>query len=185
MNAVASISGTTATKLLWPESSIPTTFTICAVTRYNGASRKRILGCYGSPTQTTVNWMHGQWDGKRGLSYYAGWKTLEASHGVVDDWLVMCGTNDAGVAPPGNHILDQDEMGTAAGGVGSGTLNIGYQSPYHSDWSLHSVLIWDYSLGTVPVPWHTRPCLCNLVAGSVHRTLPVLRFGDAWNCWGR
>ena len=36
-------------------------------------------------------------------------------------------------------------------------MNIGYFQA--SDWALHSLLIWDYSLGTLPALWHTQyPC---------------------------
>jgi len=155
-NAVTFITGTTATKLLWPESSIPSTFTVCSVTRYTGGSRGRILTCQNSPSQS-ANWIHEHHLSKRGVAHYAnGWQTSEANHGVLDDWLVMCGTN-AGATAPGNIIVDQDEVGTADGGVGSCRLNIGYDERYDepSDWAVHSLLIWDFSLGTVPALWHT------------------------------
>ena len=165
-SAVSFIAGTTTTKLLWPESSIPSTFTICSVTRYTGGTRRRILTCLGSPSQA-ANWLHGHLISMRGVAYYAnGLQTSYANHGVLDDWLVMCGTN-AGATAPGNIILDQDEIGTADGGVGSCRLNIGYFQP--SDWALHSVLIWDYSLGTVSALWHTwQPYRRFCCHGSVH-----------------
>ena len=154
-NAVPHITGTTATQILWPESSIPTTFTVCSVTRFTGGTRGRILGCHSSPTQP-ASWAHGHWSGDRGIVYYNAWQTTSASKGVVDDWLVVCGTN-AGAEAPGNIIVDQDEIGTATGGVSDVRLNIGYTAP--SDWALHSLLIWDYSLGTVPALWHTSATL--------------------------
>jgi len=149
-NAVSFISGTTATKLLWPENSIPSTFTVCSVTRYTGGSSLIILGCASSPSQHEA-WIHGHHESMRGLAYYDGFKT-SGSQGVTDDWLVMCGTN-AEATFPGNIIMDQDEIGTADGGAGGCRLNIGYH--YTSDWALHSLLIWDYSLGAVPALWHT------------------------------
>ena len=154
-NAVTFITGTTTTKLLWPESSIPSTFTVCSVTRYTGGSRQCILDCNHSPSQD-ANWLHGHHGSRSGLAYYQGWKTLYENHGVLDDWLVMCGTN-AGATAPGNIIVDQDEIGTNNGGVGSCRLNINYDKT--SDWAMHSLLIWDYSLGTVPALWHTSATL--------------------------
>ena len=152
-NAVTFISGTTATKMLWPENSLPTTFTVCSVTRWTGGARGRLLTCAYSPGQS-INWSHGHWDGRRGVAFYwhSEWVTAFTNKGVVDDWLVMCGTN-AGATPPGNIILDQSMIGTSSGHlhVSGGQLNINYDSPYSSDWALHSLLIWDYSLGTVPV----------------------------------
>ena len=168
-NAVAHITGTTATKLLWPANSIPSTFTLCSVTRYNGATRSRILQCNG------VNWFHGHWAEKRGQAYYSASKTDGGvSHGVQDDWLVMCGTN-AGATNPGNIILDQDEIGTADGGTGGCPLSIGYNGEA-SDWALHSVLVWDYSLGTVPVPLHATPCPSIQVTVRVDVSLSMVRF---------
>ena len=147
-NTVTFISGTTATKLLWPENSIPSTFTVCSVTRYTGGGRRLILTCDGSASQS-ADWLHGHCWGRRFVSYN-GWKTSSTSHGVVDDWLVMCGTN-AGPTAPGNIVEGQDEIGTADGGDGSCRLNINYSGSTHqSGWALHSLLIWDYSLGTVP-----------------------------------
>ena len=158
-NAVTFITGTTATEMRWPANSIPATFTVCSVTRYTGGARGRILSC---DLFMGVNWFHGHYfPSKRGQAYYKGWRTANAgSIGVLDDWLVMCGTN-AGATVPGNIILDQDEIGTIIGGTGgcplsiNGLLDPGYSEP--SDWALHSVLIWDYSLGTAPVPFHATP----------------------------
>ena len=159
-NAVSFISGTTSTKLLWPENSIPSTFTVCSVTRYTGGTRARILGCYASPSQYK-DWIHGHYTGKRGVAGYGGWwQTSYSNHGVLDDWLVMCGTN-AGATFPGNIVLDQDEIGTGDGTVGDCRLNTGYSHP--SDWAVHSLLIWDYSLGTVPALWHISAILLQVL----------------------
>ena len=189
-NAVTFISGTTATKLLWPENSIPSTFTVCSVTRYTGGQRGRILTCMGSPDQP-VNWLHGHAHGNyRGVAFYswAEWVTPHTqSVGVLDDWLVMCGTNALATAP-GNIILDQSMIGAGNGpasGGGGGQLNINYYNAESSDWALHSIFIWNYSLGAFPAPWHTRPCLSNLVAGSDDVALSMVRFRDAWNCCPR
>ena len=166
-NAVTFISGTQATKLLWPDDSIPASFTVCSATRYAGAERGGILSCTGSPTQA-LTWVHGHdvsgdSDSKRGIAYYhTKYTTSALTTGVKDDWLVMCGTNaGAPQTVPGNMILDQDEIGTEVGGEGGGRLNIGYDHP--SDWALHSLLIWDYALGTVPALWHTSATLSQVL----------------------
>ncbi|KAJ1479320.1 hypothetical protein T484DRAFT_1814734 [Baffinella frigidus] len=151
-NAVTSISGTTATKLLWPESSIPSTFTVCSVTRYTGGSSGRILNCKESPTQPK-DWLHGHVYGLRGTAYYQFWTAARTTFGDVDDWLVMCGTNAEATAP-GNIVLNQSEIGASGDGVGGCRLSIGYADV--SDWALHSVLIWDYSLGTTDMKRVTK-----------------------------
>jgi len=159
-NAVTFISGTTATKILWPESSIPSTFTVCSVTRWTGGARVRILQCSSSPSQP-LNWLQGHDGSGSGFAYYNGGITSEANLGVQDDWLVMCGTN-AGATAPGNVIIDQDGIGISNGGNGGCRLNIGYVGP--SDWALHSLLIWDYSLGTLPALWHTSATLLQVLS---------------------
>jgi hypothetical protein len=161
-NAVTFITGTTTTKLLWPESSIPSTFTVCSVTRYTGGSRGRIFDCANSPSQS-ANWLHGHYSSSRGRAHYGdagGWQSSGWYNGAVDDWLVMCGTI-AGAAPPGNFIVDQNEIGTDDDGTGSCRLNIGYNEP--SDWAVHSLFIWDYSLGTVPTLWRTSATLLQVL----------------------
>jgi hypothetical protein len=171
-NAVAHITGTTSTKMLWPEDSIPTTFTVCSVTRYTGGSRGRILNCLNSPSQS-LNWLHGHGPpSSRGIAFYGAAKR-SGNVGNVDDWLVMCGTN-AGATAPGNIILDQSEIGTTDGGDGGGRLNIGYYE--NSNWALHSVLIWDYSLGIAPVPFHVTPCLSISVTVCLDASLSMVRF---------
>mmetsp|Transcript_20105 Transcript_20105/g.48624 ORF Transcript_20105/g.48624 Transcript_20105/m.48624 type:complete len:350 (+) Transcript_20105:218-1267(+) len=147
-NAVTFISGTPSTQLLWPEWSIPPTFTICSVTRYTGGVRQRILDCDGGPSPSqSINWLHGH-AGARGVAYYLnGYKTSDTNRGVLDDWLVMCGTNGAGQGSSGNIIHDQSEIGVLSGGTGNCQLNINNNGE-KSHWVLHSVLIWDTSLST-------------------------------------
>jgi hypothetical protein len=177
--------------MLWPESSIPSTFTVCSVTRYTGGESGesgRILNCHASPTQS-VDWLHGHSSSRRGVAYYNNGFKQSSSEGVLDDWLVMCGTN-AGVSKPGNIILDQDSIGSADGGSGSVCrLNIGYNEA--SDWALHSLIIWDYSLGTVPAPWHTSAtlsqalCKWSFPCCDVGMRGTVFSGQDDWGRWYR
>jgi hypothetical protein len=36
------VGGTTGTQILWGAASIPSTFTICSITRYSGATKQKI-----------------------------------------------------------------------------------------------------------------------------------------------
>ena len=65
------ISGGIDTRILWPTSSIPRTFTVCSVTRYTGAARGRILSCKGSPGQSK-DWLHGHWSRSGGCAIQFG-----------------------------------------------------------------------------------------------------------------
>ena len=60
------VGGTTGTQISWGAASIPSTFTICSITRYSGTAKARILQCRES------NWLHGHHGGggNAGGTYY-------------------------------------------------------------------------------------------------------------------
>jgi hypothetical protein len=135
--------GNTAAKLLFPAGSIPGHYTVCALSRYNGASRNRIFGSYSS------NWKLGHWNGQRGRVYHesVGW-VAEGISGTVTDWLVTCWKNPGML--PNNVLLN---------GVASGKLNTNFwanwqmslnnPNPYGgevSDWAASHVMIWSEAL---------------------------------------
>ena len=60
------VQGSTSSKIHWPGGSVPNSYTICSVTRYAGAGRKRILDANGP------NWLHGHHSGYAGSTYYQG-----------------------------------------------------------------------------------------------------------------
>jgi len=147
-NVVTGLAGSTSATMVWPVGSIPSTFTVCSVTRYDdtGSARERILAC-SSSSGGASNWLHGHHQSRRGVAYYMGWKTAQSNRGTSTDWLVMCGTNGAGQGSSGNIIHDQSEIGVLSGGTGNCQLNINNNGE-KSHWVLHSVLIWDTSLST-------------------------------------
>ena len=106
-NFVTVLAGGPSSKALWPGRSIPSTFTICSVTRYGytGSTFRRILT---GGTLASSDWFHGHGRGYRGVAKYG----VSRSDGSSDpfgfattmwgpweskpswgDWLVMCGTN--------------------------------------------------------------------------------------------
>eukprot|EP00960_Hanusia_phi_P058524 763915-Hanusia_phi.AAC.1 len=124
---ISYIYGDTAAKMAWPSGSIPTNFTVCSVTKYNGANKQRILQCY--PSSGTPNWLHGHWRGFRGVAFYDGWKTPTSNTGTDTDWLVCCG------------------RGNASGGVGGGVRVIKINDDSElSDWAFTQLFIWDQHL---------------------------------------
>jgi len=96
--SITFISGGTGATISFPAGSIPATFTILGLTRYNGASKKRIL------QSSSENWLHGHWDGRRGVAYYEGWKNI-SSIGTQDDWLCIIGKNVG--ATSGNILVNR------------------------------------------------------------------------------
>lgn len=73
---------------------IPTTFTLCSVTRYTGTvgigePRGRILQTKES------NFLHGHWSDRINVVHYAKWVTGTDTPPTNMEWVVLCGTNGA------------------------------------------------------------------------------------------
>ena len=139
-SAVAYITGSTASSLTWPSGSIPTNFTICSVTRYTGGTSRRILN-------GTSNWLHGHWNGQRGVCHYDNWKTNSTGVGTLNNWLVCCGKNSG--STPNNILIDSVASGTATGGSSNQQLFInagGGNYGETTDFQLSYLIIWDQIL---------------------------------------
>jgi hypothetical protein len=136
------ISGTTSSQMEWPSNSIPGTFTICSMTRYEGSVRERIL------TAKSVNWLHGHWQHSVGVAFYQGWTTGSVrSLGYSQlAWAVMCGRNkDSSLILLNSRSIDTNvHVSSQRGGV-TLTINGGYNGE-KSDWGLAYVAIWDRHL---------------------------------------
>ena len=140
--SVPYISGTPDTTITWPSGSIPSTFTICSITRYTGASnRDRIL------EGTTGDWLHGHYGGSVAFVAYGSSQIKVNNPKTATNWLVMCGGNSSDNTnnpTPGNMLVNGESSGLANGGVGNLTLGIGAQ--YGSNFSFQQVLIWNVAL---------------------------------------
>ena len=140
--AITYISGGTSATITWPDGSIPRDFTILTLTRYSGATKKRIIVSVG-----TGNWLHGHYNGNRGVCrYQANFLTENANTGTNTNWLCCIGKNNR--IRPYNILVD---------GIGKGTIDIkgdgGYRMGVNndfygetSDWALGCVMIWDRHL---------------------------------------
>jgi hypothetical protein len=165
-NNITVLQGTTATKLLWPENSIPSTMTICSVSRYTGDLYGRIFSCMYSPTQS-IQWIHGHHDstGRRGVAYYNGWNTGVTSLGIRDNWLIMCGNSRKSY--PDNIIIDQFGVGiNILGNSGVGRLNINYHPTLElANFEVHSVYIWNAELNPAQMK-HVTSALRAQIGGT-------------------
>ena len=134
------ITGNTQTKINWPADSIPTNFTILSLTRYTGASRRRIL----SSDRTGGNFLHGHWENNKAVCHYDGWKTYPYKL-TGNEWLCCIGKNGGSI--PNNILMDGMPSGTSSGGVGNYKLCIN-DNPWNetSDWALSCVIIWNKHL---------------------------------------
>jgi hypothetical protein len=148
------ISGDTTGYITWPVGSLPTTFTICSVTRYTGSTNaKRIIQASG------INFIHGHdyndyMGGMRGMVFYNMWLNGNAiyktqtsvSVGTLTNWLVACGKNDA-TSVAGSVLIDGVASGVVAGGtvpsVDALTINTG---TFTSDFAFSSLIVWNTAL---------------------------------------
>jgi hypothetical protein len=126
--------------------SIPVKFTVCSITRYNGANRNRIL-----IGDNTCTFLHGHHSGKRGAVFYEGWKNNEGkSTGIQDDWLNCCGTNNPSIGVPNNILIDGvAEAENNGGGCTSDKtmgINIEIGPSEFSDFEFSQLIIFDQFL---------------------------------------
>jgi hypothetical protein len=138
------VGGTVPTIIRWPTASIPSTFTICSITRYTGGAQQEIFNAGDS-------WKHGHYNGYAGSIYYGGWNSvIEATFfytiSVKTNWVIACGRN---IATPGaiSTIVNGVVTSTALGGnVGTGSLAINGATYSASDWQLSRVYVWNTHL---------------------------------------
>ena len=138
--AITYIKGDTTTTVTFPNGSIPTNFTICSLTRYTGVTFGRIL------EGTNNNWLHGHWNGNRGVAHYNEWKTANQSVGTQTDWLCMIGKNAD--TPPTNILADGVARGVTSRNLSGLNLRInnGEYSGEKCNWALSCVMIWESHL---------------------------------------
>ena len=145
--SVAAVEGPTACGIDFGAGSLPSTFTICSVTRYTGTNnRQRILQA------DDTNWLHGHHMGDTGVAFYNVWKTSSDANYLTDttDWLLMCGSNandDLVLLTHPDRIVLQ---GTS-GGQGGSRLVVnagGWAAGQKSDFAVAEVMVWDVGLTT-------------------------------------
>ena len=137
--SVDTLQGTTTSKIKFGR-VIKRYFTICSLTRYNGNNRGRIL------RSENGNFLHGHHGSRAGVAYYETWRTKEISFVPVDDWVVMCGTNE----DDKNRIMrangkDVPAGDSITGGEGDKDLSV-HVGEFHdqpSDWEISEVITWD------------------------------------------
>jgi len=144
--SISYISGSTTSSLTWPSGSIPTNFTICIITKYNGTNKKRILQTTGGP-----DWLLGHWETHKGVAFFNAWYNQTYFDSNLNNWLIMCSKN--GGTSPNNILVDGTSTGaidgTSANSYGSGTLCINNNTDPtkgYSDWALSYIIIWDQFL---------------------------------------
>lgn len=144
------IYGSTTSNIEWPAGSLPANFTICSLTRYNGATRQRIL------CGKTKNVFHGHDLDRRGLAYYDRNITLEQNSGTTSNWLIMCvsssETQPVNISPTNVLIDNGIAIGTnpvnPIGLPNTLVINGTNATSSKSDFAFSELFIWDRELTT-------------------------------------
>jgi allantoicase len=134
------VGGSASTQILWGSLSVPSTFTICSITRYSGAAKFRILTC------TSGNWLHGHWSSNAGATFYGDNIDLYYTITPNTNWVVACGRNVVGSSQVGT-IINGVPTSRGKGGTGNCDLTIGGGWIGEvSDWQLSSLYVWNSHL---------------------------------------
>lgn len=134
------LTGNTSANINFGSGSLPTNFTVCSLTRYNGATRRRIM--MSSPG----DYLQGHWNTFRGVCHYNGWKTIygDRTLGNQMDWLCCIGRNNNSI--PTNIICDGIPVGGNVGGIGNFNLTVNTGNGETSDWAFSLAMVWDQFL---------------------------------------
>jgi hypothetical protein len=133
--------GGTTSKIVFPAGSLPPTFTLCIMARYNGGTRGRI---FVSPTG---NMFHGHWNTYRGTTIWMD--TWMANAGLIKgpntDWLVFCGKNPG--TKPNNILMNTIPSGVATSSFTT-TAQLQLNNPAYesSDWAAAHAIVFDQAL---------------------------------------
>jgi hypothetical protein len=134
---------------------VPRHYTICSLTKYTSKLKRnqhRILNGAGS------NWLHGHWNGHRGVAHYANWKTNLGNLGGkevsndrrrINEWVAVCGKTGArrpdgimtngkytGIRHTGGHTWPRHGL----------YVNAGQHGNEKSMFALSEIMIWDTPL---------------------------------------
>jgi len=168
------IYGNTSSTVLFPVGSIPATFTILSLTRYNGGTNRRIL-----TSATTGNFLHGHWNGNSGVCHYDAWMTSSTSSITLNNWLCTIGKNNS--TNPNNILINGIASGTASGGTGNYRLGINNnQYGETSDWALSCVMIWDTIL-TDSEMQSLNTIITNYLSTGKYTINPINNYNDIFN----
>jgi len=173
---VRALYGNTASKFDFGLALPGNTWTLCTLSRYTGSNKGRII-------QGSGNVLHGHWNARRGVAHYEGWVTPSENRGVVDDWLVMCGTNNGQRAyVDGVNIATADRSGAS----GNKYLGINYAKdaccPNEvSDWAVAEVMTWTRSLSADEMLQVTRYLQSVVLEPKVYVT-EISAFGSRTSC---
>jgi len=132
------VQGNTSTKITFPTSVLPATFTLFHVTRWNGVTKRIITDATGSN-----NWLSGHWGDLSGVSYHNGWLTQTTSSIHGSNWVLSTDQNsmyrsnktDRTVGTPGSPSYAQLGINT-------------WTTSESSDFQIAEIIVYDRTLNS-------------------------------------
>ncbi len=136
--------GPTTANIVFSAVWLPTTFTLCTMTRYNGPTQKRVMDCQND------NFFHGHYFTKVGPIYLGG-TFVSADASITTDpyiWLVLCSKSNGrapnNVVANGRAIGASDKVYSLPANAQL-SVNMG-QPDEKSDWAFAHALAWNRAL---------------------------------------
>ena len=137
------VQGVSGTRLIAEQSVLKNQFSVCALAKYNGNTRRRVV------SSSDVNNIFGHYNGHSGVAHWNGWRTISSTQPspIVedrDDWLVYCGSEGT-ESHPDNHWVNGNAVGTGTGAGNLGRFGVNAHSET-SDFAVRQLLVWDVAL---------------------------------------
>jgi hypothetical protein len=132
--------GNTPAKINFPSAILPPTYTLIALTRYNGTTKGRILDGQDQ------NWLSGHWSGRSGVAYHNGWLTTYTDrHG--SKWVLGTDQNNLYRSKSEGVAWEQNTGGGTEGTRVTYTqLLLGGRSNEPSDWMCAELIVYNRAL---------------------------------------
>jgi hypothetical protein len=139
----------------FPDNSINTDFTICAITKYTSTNENNNNMILQSIDNNDNNlFYHGHYKNKSGVISYNNYEFSKGYPSInpVNSWLVSCAKNNSSTNPSENVIINDINCGLIFEpdynqNKKSSTLTINFNNQpnnnYNSEWALVYLLIWD------------------------------------------
>merc|ERR1719330_1026392 len=137
--SISYVQGTSGTSLYFGNLVPSYDFTICALTRYTGGRKGRILLGGG-------NWLFGHWANRAGVAHTQRWVT-PTNNVKSSNWVAMCGKNGRG---GGNILLDGKHRsnGQTVQRPTDGEVGVNFRgarsccSGERSDYDISEIIVW-------------------------------------------
>jgi hypothetical protein len=145
----------------FPDNSINTDFTICAITKYTSTDENNNNMILQSIDNNENNlFYHGHYKNKTGVISYNNYEFSKGYPSInpVNSWVVSCAKNNSSTNPSENVIINDINSGLIFEpeynqNKKSSTLTINYNkipyTNYNSEWALVYLLIWDSHISDI------------------------------------